>query len=140
MTIQRSAHPVFATGWAVLTLLALVAGVIGHLGYRQGVFASSVLGGIIVLEAIAVRYKGQKKLRDTWSEITTLVNRYLSKHREPGVGWNTLIIVQALILWRLIYVVGVFWGGVEVAVYVAVTGAIFAKGQHDHWLDPESNG
>lgn len=131
MSIARAPHPLYAAVWGVLVLLMIGAGVAGH-----GWFATAVLASMAVWEAVAVVHRG--KLRDTLSEITTWVNRYLSKHLRPLTGWNTLVAIQAIALWRLTYVVGVFWGGPPL--YVAVVGGLFAWGQHAHWLDPGGNG
>lgn len=136
--IQRMPDKTFAKIWAVLVVLMVVAGVIGLRGTWQGWFAAVTLLAIGVVEWIAVDRK--TGLRDTLSEITTWVNRKLSKHKKPLVGWNTLIAIQALALGRLIYVVAVFFGGPDIKLYAATFAAFFAFGQHHHWLDPEGNG
>lgn len=140
MSIERRPHPVFAAIWGALVLLMLVAGVIGLRGTWEGWFATGVLVAIGIAEAVAVVRKGRQKLRDTLSEITTWVNRHLSKHMKPGRGWNTLVAIQALALGRLVYVVAVFFGGAEIRPYAAAVAILLALGQHDHWMDPEGNG
>ena len=138
--IERRPHPVFASLWGLLMLLSIVAGIIGLNGPKQGVFATCVLVAVAVLEAVAFIYDGPRKLRDTLSEITTWVNRKLSKHLKPVRGWNSLVAIQAIMLGRLLYVTGVYWGGEGVAPYALAVSALFAIGQHDHWLNPEDNG
>lgn len=140
MSIERKPHPVFAFIWLGLVILMIAAGVIGLQGYWQGLFATGVGIAIAVAEAVAVIHKTPQKLRDTLSEITTWVNRYLSKHKKPLWGWNTLVAIQALALGRLTYVIGMFWGGPEIKLYALAVAGLFALGQHAHWLDPEGNG
>jgi len=93
-----------------------------------------------IAEAVAVVYSGPEKLRDTLSEITTWVNRKLSKHLRPARGWNTLVAIQAMAMGRLVYVVAVFFGGPAVAPYAAAVAVLLALGMHDHWMDPGGNG
>jgi hypothetical protein len=140
MTIERKPHPVFAAVWGALVLLMIAAGVIGLRGHWQGWFATGVLAAIAGWEAVAVVYRSRDRLRDTLSEITTYTNRYLSKHRKPLQGWNTLVAIQALALGRLTYVVAVFFGGPEVHWYALTVAGLFAFGQHAHWLNPGDNG
>ena len=130
MTIARTPHPVFVAVWAVLVLAMLVATVVG------GIFATYVLAGIAIAEGVAVPWR--TKFRTTLSELTTWYNRKLSKHTRPFIGWNTLVAMQALALGRLVYIVGVYWGGPSD--YMLVFAALFGWGQHAHWLNPGVNG
>ncbi len=133
--IARAPHPVFAVLWAVGICFAIAAGVVG---IERPWFALAVGVALMALEIVAVAWKQER--RDTLSEITTWVNRHLSKHRRVVRGWNTLVALQAAILGRLVYVVGVGFGGPEVHWYALGFGIVFALGQHDHWLNPEEHG
>ena len=133
--IARTPHPVFAGLWLVLVGLALVAGIRGP---SDPWFALSVGLAILLVEAVGVAWRQER--RDTLSEITTWVNRKLSKHGRALRGWNTLIAIQAMILGRLVYVIVVGFGGAEAQWFGVALGVLLALGQHDHWLHPTVNG
>ena len=141
MELPGRPHPIFAAVWGVLLFAALIVGVIG---IQYPMLALGVGLAILLVEGIAVAQKRQA--RDTLSEITTWVNRKLSKHRDPLKGWNSLVFVQAVIIGRLVYVILVGLGGMFGAVGLGVqlfaftVSAVFAAGQHAHWLRPDLNG
>lgn len=135
MSIARKPHPVFTVVWAVLMGFAIHAGIVG---LDNPWYALKVGLAIVAVEIVAVVWK--QELRDTLSEITTYVNRKLSKHRRAVRGWNSLVALQAAVLGRLVYVIGVGFGGPEIQWYALAFATVFALGQHDHWLNPPEHG
>jgi len=126
----KPAHVFYAFAWFALTILAIVVGIKGPEHKTLATIAAIL---IVALETEAFVVK--RKAHDTWSEITTWVNRRLSRDRSPLRGWNTLVAIQAIVLARFIYVVFVAWG--SPAWFAVTIGVLFGWGMHDHWLTPE---
>lgn len=124
--------------WAVLLLANLVAGAMGN-----GPFAMWVQIATLLTEIVSVLVPSPH--RTSLSEISTWYIRQLSKHTRPGVGWNNLLILQASVFFFASYVwlswaVGPSPDMPLLQLLPVLPTYHFWKGQHDHWLDPPTNG
>jgi hypothetical protein len=130
--IAKLPHPIFAAIWGVWLALVLTALAMP----ARPLFGLLVLLAFLPVEGIAVAL--DTGARDTLSEITTWVFRHLSKHEEPGRGWNALLLIMVLTIAYLLGRTVMHYSG---SWFLALAiGGLTVRWLHDHFLRPDING
>lgn len=133
MTIARKADPAFAAMWTLRFFLLIAAHVLPQYPW----FGFWVSASFFPLEGVA-KYR-QTGLRDTMSELITLMLRTLSRQgAEPFAGWNMLAPIVAMIEAAMVW---------KIAVGLANTPEVFAYALfamvvvmlERHWRDPSTD-
>lgn len=126
--IARTPHRLFACLWFIWATLTIYLFLLGPTIDWWILWSAMFL----VIELSGVVWKSG--FRDTLSEITTWLQRHLSKHRSFARGWNAAILAFAFICARM----GVYpLGNRADAFVISVLVTIWL---YDHWVSPDLHG
>ena len=129
--IAKNPHPVFAFTW-----LAWLGCVVAAWLRPDPTFALIVLLAFLPIEATGVAWN--TGLRDTFSEVFTWIQRYLSKHVRVARGWNAVLLLVILAITGLLARTVDHYSGSWLA--AGVTFVLTTLWLHDHLFSPDEHG